>query len=333
MSRDKRTARSWIAAIAGYVFFATATPAAALAQQDPVDHKAHAEHAAKERTAESETLAMQLAELRAKVARLESALLQNHQGQSMTPTDAGQASAGAAPASGDGMNMGGAASMKPMGGMGMMKGMGGNGMMKGMGMGGNGMMGGMGMGGMKQGTSSAMPAMGGSASADSGMSMDMGAMSGMRMEQKKRMSMMGKMGRGTELPRAAVISALPGFPGASHIYHIGASEHFLDYADALALSHEQQKQLNQVHEESQLEQNDFERRVEQAEQELWVLTSAGEPDAKAVAEKVQEIGRVQADMRLAFIRSVGKAAKLLTDEQRLRLVGEYSGEAGASAIK
>jgi len=149
----------------------------------------------------------------------------------------------------------------------------------------------------------------------------------------KRMSMMGKMGRGSEPPRAAVMSALPGFPGASHIYHIGASDHFLDYADALMLTQDQLKQLAQVHEESQLQQNDFERRLEQAEQELWVLTSAGEPDAEGVAAKVREVGMIQADMRLAFIRSVGKAAKLLTDEQRQRLVGEYRVDGAASTGK
>ena len=315
-----QTTRSWIGFVAASSLLCSATLAAP--QQDPQDHKNHAQHVAKQEATAFEQLAAQLAELQAKVAQLELVLHQNHQGQSAMLADAGQMPGAA------GMSMGSDPAMKSMGGMGMMKGMGKGGMamgsttpgsdpaMKGMG--------GMGMKkGMDMGSSNSMSTMQGGAGADTGMSMGAGSMKGVRMDEMKRMSMMGKMGRGSEPPRAAVISALPGFPGASHIYHIGASDHFLDYAEALMLTQDQLKQLARVHEESQLQQNDFERRIEQAEQELWVLTSVGEPDVDAVAKKVHEVGEAQADMRLGFIRSVGKAAKLLTDEQRLRLVGEY----------
>lgn len=255
----------------------------------------------------------------------------------MPVSGAGQATGSSAAG---GMNMGSDSSAPGMakGGMGMMKGMammkakGGMGMMKGMSKGGmkssSSMQGGEGMG---KGTSSTMSSMQDADGADSAMAM--GRMSAMRMEKMKRMRMMGTMDRGQQPGRVAVVSALPGFPGASHIYHIGASDHFLEHAEALMLSPNQLKQLAQVHEESQLQQNNFERRIEHAEQELWVLTSAGEPSVEGVAAKVGEIGVMQADMRLAFIRSVGKAAKLLTDEQRLRLVGEYRAESSEGVGK
>ena len=46
--------------------------------------------------------------------------------------------------------------------------------------------------------------------------------------------MMGQMGAAQ--PAAAMPSALPGFPGASHLYHVGATGFFLDYSAALKLT-------------------------------------------------------------------------------------------------
>ena len=322
MRTIKNAANSWSNwVVAGALLCSTAV-AAPRPQQDPDDHKKHAQHAAQKKATASEQLAAQLVELQAKVAKLEAALHQSHQGQSMPVSGAGQATGSSAAG---GMNMGSDSSAPGMakGGMGMMKGMSKGGMKSS-----SSMQGGEGMG---KGTSSTMSSMQDADGADSAMAM--GRMSAMRMEKMKRMRMMGTMDRGQQPGRVAVVSALPGFPGASHIYHIGASDHFLEHAEALMLSPNQLKQLAQVHEESQLQQNNFERRIEHAEQELWVLTSAGEPSVEGVAAKVGEIGVMQADMRLAFIRSVGKAAKLLTDEQRLRLVGEYRAESSEGVGK
>ena len=47
-------------------------------------------------------------------------------------------------------------------------------------------------------------------------------------------------------------SALPGFPGASHLYHIGATGVFLDHPQHIALSTKQQMMLNQIKEQSAL---------------------------------------------------------------------------------
>ncbi len=60
-------------------------------------------------------------------------------------------------------------------------------------------------------------------------------------------NMMGAMGTapgaGTTM---AMPSALPGFPGASHLYHVGSTGFFLDYADKLGLSVEQRSSLNAI---------------------------------------------------------------------------------------
>jgi Spy/CpxP family protein refolding chaperone len=64
-----------------------------------------------------------------------------------------------------------------------------------------------------------------------------------------------------------------------------------------------------------------ERKVEEAEQELWELTASDTPDAAAIEAKVREIEKLRGDQRMAFIRAVGEAAKQLTDEQRRALVG------------
>ncbi len=310
MIKCKQLEVSWMGPVLVAVLLSSTVSAAPVPPQDPVDHKSHAEHVAKQEP----SLAEQLADLKAKVAKLEAALHQNHQGRSQQPAQTGAAAGG--------MAMGG--NQQGMGGMGMggmMKGMGG------MGMGTGGMMKGMGgMGGMNMNATGSVSGM--QASPD-GSSMSMGAMGGMGMGQMKRMRMMGSMGRAQTPGRSAVLSALPGFPGASHIYHIGASSHFLEYADALGLSRDQHKQLSELHERSELQQNDLERALEQLEQELWVLTSEGEPDVAAVSGKVREIATKNAEMRLEFIRSVGEAAKALTDAQRKALVGEY--EAGASS--
>lgn len=160
----------------------------------------------------------------------------------------------------------------------------------------------------------------------SNMSM-MSEMSGMGMMGGRGMRMMGRV-RGDEMQTP---SALPGFPGASHIYHIGATSFFLDHPEHISLTQEQQTALNQIREDSVLEQADFDRRVEGAEQELWELTASDQPDAGKIEEKVREIADLQVSQRLAFIVAVGEAAEQLTDEQRQILVGQQS-DAATSAV-
>lgn len=172
--------------------------------------------------------------------------------------------------------------------------------------------------GQQQPATQAMPGMAG------GTMQGMGGMSGgSGMQGMMQMMGMGDMpmgGMGAPAT-AAVPTALPGFPGASRIYHIGSTGFFLDHPEHISLTLEQQTALAQNKERALLQQADLGRKIEQAEQELWVLTGSDQPDALAIEGKVREVAKLQADQRVAFIRIVGEAAALLTDEQRKQLAG------------
>jgi hypothetical protein len=191
-----------------------------------------------------------------------------------------------------------------MAGMGMGKGMMGMGMMDEMGM----MRGGMG-----------------------GMGTKGGGHAGMGMMDMDAMEMMGMMGMGSMGPgnmpgmggmsKMRMASALPGFPGASHIYHVGATGFFLDHAEHIKLTAPQQTNLNRIKEKALLGKSTAQRKIDEAEQELWALTASDRPDAASIEAKVREIEKLRGGQRLGFIRSVGEAAKVLTDEQRRTLLG------------
>jgi Spy/CpxP family protein refolding chaperone len=148
---------------------------------------------------------------------------------------------------------------------------------------------------------------------------------GMGMEMgKAKMEMMSKMmGKGsTETSNGPVAQkALPGFPGASQLYHIGSTGFFLDQPTHITLSAEQQSALNQAKDQALLAKSTADQASAQAEQELWALTAADQPDALKIEAKMREIEKVKGDERLAFIRAVGDASKILTDEQRKVLAG------------
>lgn len=116
-------------------------------------------------------------------------------------------------------------------------------------------------------------------------------------------------------------STLPGFPGASHLYHVGATDFFLDQASFLQLTAEQQMALNAIKQKALFEQADRDRQLAAAEQELWLLTSSDQPDSAKVEARIRSIEKLRADGRLALIRAVGEAAKGLTDQQRKVLAG------------
>tara|TARA_R110002049_G_scaffold288534_1_gene471108 strand:+ start:24544 stop:25518 length:975 start_codon:yes stop_codon:yes gene_type:complete len=277
----------------------------------------HAAHPAASESADGD-LATQLQTLRKKVADLETTLQSQHTARYGADAKPGAMSnmamdKGAAdPSSGsDSAGMGGMKGMDSMkmGGMkkGMMKGMGGMNQdatdssmsSGGMGMGGMGMMKGMG------GTSGGM---------GMGMMKGMGMM-GRNPAMKSSMNGMGSMGS------MSMPSALPGFAGASHLYHIGETGFFLDHPQHIAITDEQQLQLNKIKESSLLATATSERKIDEAEQELWMLTADAQPDITKIEAKAKEIAQLQVDNRLAFIRSVGKAAEVLTEEQRQTLVG------------
>jgi hypothetical protein len=160
----------------------------------------------------------------------------------------------------------------------------------------------------------------------SGKGKKMGMMSG-----KKKMGMgmmggkgmgMGMMGRMPKMTKKTMRSALPGYPGASHIYHIGSTGFFLDHGDHITLTQDQTTKLNQAKQKALLVQGTFTRQIEQAEQELWLLTSSDSPSIDKIETQVRKIAKLQGDRRIAFIRAVGEAAGVLTSDQRQRLLRE-----------
>lgn len=287
------------------------------AQQTPpgVDAATHAAHAAQGGVAHSAPnqpvdnteLARQLAELRAQIAQLQASLAQGHAAgaipQPMAPASMQPGMQMNPQRMGAGMGTNRMASgAMPQGGA-AMPGMSGGG-------------GGMGMMGMDQMKMSGMGGGAGGMSGGGGMAGGTGMM-GM-MDQMMGMGM-SRMGGG--MNTGGMASALPGFPGASHIYHLGATGFFLDHGSHITLSVDQQKQLGMMKEQSLLNQATLQRRIDQAEQELWDLTGADAPDATKVEAKAREIEQLKTEQRIAFIRDVGKAAAVLTDEQRQQLTG------------
>jgi hypothetical protein len=312
----------------GALVLGLAWPLAGGAQDKPAGHGKH-KHAAKSAEADKD-LAAQVRDLQAKIAKLEAALQQGHKGTpSGTPAAGGMAGMpmgmmGDKKMDKGMMGMGGMGAMMPDEMMGqMMQNMGQ--MMQMMGqMQGKGMSGMGGMGDkqkMGKGVMDMDMMMGGMGGGKKGMGGGMGMM-GMGSMAQGGMKGIG----GMQMP-----SALPGFPGASHIYHIGATGFFLDHPDHIKLTTKQQSDLNRIKEKAQLDQASTQRKIDEAEQELWTLTASDQPDATRIEAKVREIEKLRGDQRLAFIRAVGEAAKVLTDEQRKALLGTSAEKPDAHA--
>lgn len=177
------------------------------------------------------------------------------------------------------------------------------------------------MGPMGGPSNSSMPGMGGMSGRSSGgmggMPGGMGGMSGSSPGGMEGGCCMGSMGQAP----GSMQTSLPGFPGASHIYHVGATGFYLEYAERLGLSTSQKTSLNDIKQRALVEQSSQQRKIDEAEQALWLLTAAEQPDAASVEAKIREIEKLQADQRLGFIRAVGEAAKVLTDDQRKMVLG------------
>ncbi len=156
--------------------------------------------------------------------------------------------------------------------------------------------------------------------------MPMAQESGAQMMAPSNADMMGKMRPPMQRDTAkmAARSALPGFPGASHLYHVGATDFFLDHPQHIGLTAAQQDSLNTIKEKALLDKANAERRIDDAEQELWTLTSLASPDAARIEAKVRQIEQGRAEQRLAYIRAVGEAAKVLSTEQQQAVLGAMS---------
>jgi len=171
----------------------------------------------------------------------------------------------------------------------------------------------MGMGGMSNKMKDTKPM---------SMAMGMSRMGGGMMDMMgKGKGMMGMMGMMKNMGDMIMDSTLPGFPGASHIYHVGSTGYFLDHDAHVQLTVEQRSKLNKIKEMIALQGATVDRKILEAEQQVWVLTASDQPDAKSIEAKIREIEKLRIDYRIAVIQSVGEAAQVLTKQQQSSLVG------------
>lgn len=150
--------------------------------------------------------------------------------------------------------------------------------------------------------------------------MGMGAAAGAESTNMKRLSGM------------KLASAQPGIPGVSHLYHIGATGLFLNHAEHLSLTTKQLAALNVMKQKALFSKATTQRKIDQAEQELWELTGADEPDTARIQSKVEAIEKLRGEQRIAFIVSVDQTTKLLTDEQREILLGTKEPDAAPADV-
>ena len=162
---------------------------------------------------------------------------------------------------------------------------------------------------------------------------EMGGMStrgGMSPGGEKGMCCMGEMGAmmggmmgsgGGMSGMKGLPSTMPGQAGASHLYHIGSTGFFLDHPKHLTLTKDQSRTLNRLKERALLDRTTAQRHIDQAEQELYILTGADEADSGKIQAKVAEIEKLRADRRMKFIRAVEEAAHVLTHDQHQALLG------------
>ena len=244
---------------------------------------------------QNKQLTDQIAELRAQVARLQAAVEQSGSGNKSDSTA--------------GMAMGTPAKSKAMGGMAPAS--------KAAMPAGGGMMGMMGdkgeTNGMPGGGMAAMPPPAPAAAMGMCCMGEMGGMSGGAMPPKGGMAAM-----------SGPASAMPGQPGASHLYHIGSTGFFLNHSQHITLTADQKYTLNRLKERAMMDRASQQRKIDQAEQDLYTLTGADQLDNAMVQGKIGEIEKLRSEQRMNFIRAVGEASNVLTHDQHLALMGTMS---------
>ena len=144
-------------------------------------------------------------------------------------------------------------------------------------------------------------------------------MGGIGMGKKK---MMGR--KMVNASNKATLVNLPAFPGYKHIYHSGANGFFLDKTSLITLSETQQQQLRVLQNSWQSTNQNFEKKINQAEQSLWLLTAEDRPNIAKIKSKIDQVSQLQAKQRLHFIQKVGEAATLLNEQQQKILAAQYT---------
>ena len=116
-------------------------------------------------------------------------------------------------------------------------------------------------------------------------------------------------------------SAMPGQPGGSHILHIGSTGFFLNHGQHITLTADQKTKLNRLKEKAMLDQASEQRKIDQAEQEVYSLTGADQADTSKIQAKISEIEKLRSEQRMNFIQAVREASSVLTHEQHQALMG------------
>jgi Spy/CpxP family protein refolding chaperone len=120
---------------------------------------------------------------------------------------------------------------------------------------------------------------------------------------------------------------------APHLLHVGAKNFFLDHAQHIGLTHDQRTSLMKFKSDAVQQKAASQKKIDVAEQELWQLTSADQPDTVDIDKKIQEIAKLRADQQMAFIHAVSAASDVLTPEQRTTAVKTMaSANAGKSPM-
>ena len=146
--------------------------------------------------------------------------------------------------------------------------------------------------------------------------MNMGAPSGGAPAAMAPPGMARMLGQPPMASGSGASGGLPSATGAPHIYHLGADTFFLDQATAIGLTDEQQKRLTALKEKSAVAYATTQRKIDQGEQDLWVLSSSEAPDITKIETKIGEIARLAGQQRMDFLRTVGGAVGVLSDAQR-----------------
>ena len=88
-------------------------------------------------------------------------------------------------------------------------------------------------------------------------------------------------------------SAMPGQPGASHLYHMGSTGFFLNHSQHITLTADQRFALNRLKEKAMLDRASEQRKIDQGEQELYT------PDGRRPARQLQGSGKNRRDREAA----------------------------------
>ena len=114
--------------------------------------------------------------------------------------------------------------------------------------------------------------------------------------------------------------AEPKMAEAPHLLHIGAKDFFLDHQQHLGITPDQKALLETIKRDASNQKATSEGQIDRAEQQLWQLTSADQPNGIDIDSKVQEVAQLRAAEQVAFIHSVSAASNVLTPEQRVQAV-------------